>query len=99
MRDEERLRVQRHFFPRPPEEVIDTCILWGFRKPEDQDWILAIDLYLEQPRQFRCGFHRPTNRDPGLVEVVNLGGMDGKTYRVGQCSRCGRMFWGVKRAE
>jgi hypothetical protein len=45
MRDAERQRLQRHFYPRPPQEVIDTCILWGFRGPEDQDWILAIDLH------------------------------------------------------
>jgi hypothetical protein len=63
MRDAERLRVQRHFYPRPPEEVIDTCILWGFRKPEEQDWILGIGLHDERPREFRCGFHRPTLRD------------------------------------
>jgi hypothetical protein len=96
MRDAERLRVQRHFYPRPPEEVIDTCILWAFRKPEDQEWILGIGLDAERPRQFRCGHHRPTRRDPGPVEVVDLPGMDGRTYRVGQCPRCGRIFWGVK---
>jgi hypothetical protein len=31
----EHLRLQRHFYPWPPEEVIDTCILWGFLRPED----------------------------------------------------------------
>jgi hypothetical protein len=96
MRDAERLRIQSHFYPRPPEEVIDACILWGFRKPEDRTWILAIDLRAVRPREFRRGFHRPTYRDLGPVEVVDLAGMDGKTYRVGQCDRCGRMFWGVK---
>ena len=90
------MRVQRYFYPRPPEEVIDTCILWGFRKPEDQTWILAIDLHIERPREFRCGFHRLMIRDPSPVEVVDLAGMDGKTYRVGQCRRCGRVFGGVK---
>jgi hypothetical protein len=28
--------------------------------------------------------------------VLDLAAADGKTYRVGQCRRCGRVFWGVK---
>jgi hypothetical protein len=96
MRDVERRRLQEHVFPRPPEDVIDEAILRGFRKPEDQQWILGIGLDLDDPREFRCGFHSPTCRDHGPVEITDLPGMDGKTYRVGQCSRCGRMFWGVK---
>jgi hypothetical protein len=99
VRDVERRRLQEHVFPRPPEDVIDEAILRGFRRPEDQEWFLALDLHVECPREFRCGFHRPTHHDPGPVETVDLAGMDGEAYRVGQCPRCWRMFWGVKRAE
>jgi hypothetical protein len=44
-------------------------------------------------------FARRADRRRGhsiLVGVVGPVGFDGKTYRVGQCPRCGRIFWGVK---
>jgi hypothetical protein len=91
----ERQRVERHIYPRPPEDVIDSAILWGFRKPEDQNWLRGDELHVDQPQPFLCGFHADTRNDRPIV-VADL---DGKTYRVGQCRRCGRVFWGLKAAS
>jgi hypothetical protein len=30
------------------------------------------------------------------VQLLNLAGADGTTYRAGQCGACGRIFWDVK---
>jgi hypothetical protein len=95
MDDEARQRLQRHIYPRPPEDVIDEAILRSLRKPEEQDWHRGDDLHADKPMPFSCGFHNDTRYDRPL-EMVDLDGLDGKTYRVGQCPRCGRMFWGVK---
>src|ERR1700736_1346554 len=96
MEDDERRRLQRHVYPRPPEDVIDEAILRGFVRPEDQDWHRSDDLHTADPRPFRCGFHRPDVEGPGPIIVADLPGLAGKTYRVGQCPKCGRIFWGVR---
>jgi hypothetical protein len=96
MDDDERRRLDRHVYPRPLEDVIDSAILWGFRRPENQTWIRPDGMHVEEPRPFRCGFHRPDVEGPAPITFTDLQGIDGKTYRVGQCPRCGRKFWGVK---
>jgi hypothetical protein len=88
-------RFERHFYPRPSEDVIDVANLRGFHNPEDQQWLRGDDLHVDQPRPFLCGFHADTRNDRPISEV-DLDGLDGKVYRVGQCRQCGRMFWGVK---
>jgi hypothetical protein len=95
MNADERRRLQEHVYPRPPEDVIDEAILRGFCKPEDQDWLRSEGLQADQPTTFRCGFHSGLV-NYGPVPVADLQGLDGKTYRVGQCDRCGRIFWGVR---
>jgi hypothetical protein len=95
MDDEASRRLQRHIYPRPPEDVVDEAILRGFHKPEDQEWLRGDDLHADKPLPFLCGFHADT-RNERPVAVVDLDGLDGRTYRVGQCPRCGRIFWGVK---
>jgi hypothetical protein len=96
MDDEAHQRLQRHIFPRPPNDVIDSAALAGFREPEKQTWIHGDDFHADQPRRFRCGFHGADARNPGPVEIVELVGVDGKTYRAGQCKLCGSIFWGVR---
>jgi hypothetical protein len=96
MDDDAARRLQRHIYPRPPEDVLDEAFLRGFRDPDAQEWIRDATLSAESPPQFRCGFHRPDVPGPGPIAFADLDGLDGKTYRVGQCSRRGRIFWGVK---
>jgi hypothetical protein len=97
MDENERRRVQQHIYPRPPEEVIDTCVLWSYRQPEDQDWIRCGDFHTDAPETFRCGGpHRADVEGPLVAGPADVPGMDGKTYQVAQCPGCGRMFWGVK---
>ncbi len=55
MDEQERWRLQRHVYPRPPEDVIDEAILWGFRRPEGQIWIRVDDFHTAAPAPFRCG--------------------------------------------
>jgi hypothetical protein len=93
--EEESRRLEQHIYPRPPEDIIDRDILRGFRKPEDRLRIRCPDFHTDRLIPFRCGCHNYARDDPP-VPVVELKGIDGKTYRVGQCRRCGRMFWGVK---
>jgi hypothetical protein len=55
------------------------------------------DYHADAPEPFRCGGpHRADVEGPLVPVPADLPGMDGKTYRVAQCPRCGRMFWGVK---
>jgi hypothetical protein len=93
--EEESRRLEQHIYPRPPADIIDIAILRGFRKPEEQHWLRCPDFHTDRPMPFRCGFHNDA-RDDAPVPAVEPDGIDGKTYRVGQCRRCGRMFWGVK---
>ena len=96
MDEAERRRIDEHIYPRPPADILDGAARAGLRDPSEQMWIRG-GLSDERPRTFRCGFHTGATRDPGPVPVIDLTGLDGKTYRVGQCRRCGRIFWGVKR--
>jgi hypothetical protein len=82
MNADDRLRLQQHSYPRPPEDVIDEAVLRGFRKPEDQDWLRSPVLHLNEPPTFRCGFHSGLV-DYGPVLVADLEGLDGKVYRRG----------------
>jgi hypothetical protein len=96
MDDVERDRIDRYLYPRPPADVIDSASRVGLRDPSHQTWARSEGLQVEFPLRFRCGHHAVTERDPGPVQLLDLHGADGKTYRVGQCGRCGRVFWGVR---
>jgi hypothetical protein len=62
MDEQESRRTQQYLYPRPPEEVLDTCIVWGFRRPEDQDWICCGDLDTDARRvHFRRAVERVAN--------------------------------------
>jgi hypothetical protein len=55
------------------------------------------DYYTDSPSPFRCGgAHRADVEGPIVPGPVDVPGMDGKTYLMAQCPRCGRMFWGIK---
>jgi hypothetical protein len=89
-------RIDRYLYPRPPADVIDAAALAGLREPGEQTWARSVGLHVERPLRFRCGAHPVRKRDPGPVNLLDLAGTDGKTYRIGQCRLCGRIFWGVK---
>jgi hypothetical protein len=42
-----------------------------------------------------CGLHGSETLRDWAVELLDLTGADGKTYRAGQCQRCSRVFWGI----
>jgi hypothetical protein len=96
MDDIERDRIDRYLYPRPPADVLDVAARAGLRDPANQAWSRSEGLHVEKPQRYRCGHHALTERDPGPVQLLDLNGGDGKTYRVGQCWRCRRVFWGVK---
>jgi hypothetical protein len=93
--DIERDRVSRYLYPRPPQDILDEAARAGLRDPAARDWIRCPDLSDETPLRFKCGHHNDTDGDKP-VELLNLVGADGKTYRPGQCRRCGRIFWSMK---
>jgi hypothetical protein len=96
MDDVERDRIDHYLYPRPPADVLEAAARAGLRDPVRQTWARSEGLHVEKPLRFRCGHHAVTERDPGPVNLLDLHGTDGKTYRAGQCRRCGRIFWGVK---
>jgi hypothetical protein len=94
--DAESVRIERYLYPRPPADVLAEAARAGLRNPAAQDWIRGDDLHAERPVRFKCGLHGGDTLRDRPVEVLNLDGADGKSYRVGQCRRCGRVFWGIK---
>jgi hypothetical protein len=95
MDDEESDRVSRYLYPRPPADVVDAAARAGLRYPAVQTWARSEGVHVVKPLRFRCGHHALTERDPGPVQLIDLHGADGKTYRAGQCRLCGRVFWGI----
>jgi hypothetical protein len=76
--------------------VIGAAALAGLRDPTIQMWSRSEGLHVVKPLRFWCGHHEVTERDSGPVELLELPGTDRKAYRVGQCRRCGDIFWGVR---
>jgi hypothetical protein len=95
MDDVERDRIDRYLYPRPPADVLDAAARAGLRDPAAQDRMRCPGLSDERPLRFKCGHHNDTERDRPVV-LIELAGLDGKTYRGGKCMRCGRIFWGIR---
>jgi hypothetical protein len=96
MDDAERDRMERYLYPRPPADVLEAAARAGLRDPAAQGRIWGDDLHAERPMRFKCGLHGGDTLRDRPVEVLDLAGADGNSYRVGQCARCGSIFWGVK---